>query len=94
MQKGKNKERFIGLSLWNKNKSKMLLGMKYDSISRINDDTFICTRNGLSGVYNATKRKMVVPVKCENIEVKDNRIHATCDGVLTVYTDRGYRVVE
>ena len=90
----RNKERFIGLSLWNKNKSKMLLGMKYDSISRINDDTFICTRNGLSGVYNATKRKMVVPVKCENIEVKDNRIHATCDGVLTVYTDRGYRVVE
>ena len=72
----------------------MLLGMKYDNISRINDDTFICTRNGLSGVYNATKRKMVVPVNCESIEVKDGRIHATCGGVVTVYTDHGYRVVE
>ncbi len=90
----RNKERFIGLSLWNKNMSKMLLGMKYDNIFRINEDTFVCTRNGLSGVYNAAKRIMVVPVKCESIEVKNNRIHATRDGVVTVYTDKGYRVVE
>ena len=83
-----------GLSSWEGKKSRSLLEMKYDKISRINDDTFVCTCNGLSGVYNATKRKMVVPVKCENIEVKDNRIHATCDGVVTVYTDHGYRVVE
>ena len=90
----RNKHGLLGLSLWNKNMSKMLLGMKYDNISRINEDTCICTRNRLSGVYNATKRKMVVPVKCESIEVKNNRIHATCDGVVTVYTDHGYRVVE
>ena len=90
----RSKKGLLGLSLWGKKRTKMLLGMKYDNISRINEDTFICTRNGLSGVYNATKRKMVVPVKCENIEVKNNRIHATRDGVVTVYTDKGYRVVE
>ena len=90
----RSKKGLLGLSLWGKKRTKMLLGMKYDNISRINDDTFICTRNGLSGVYNATKRKIVVPVKCESIEVKNNRIHATRDGVLTVYTDHGYRVVE
>ena len=90
----RNNKGLLGLSLWNKKKSRSLLGMKYDNISRINDDTFVCTCNGLSGVYNVTKRKMVVPVKCESIEVKNNRIHATCDGVVTVYTDKGYRVVE
>lgn len=90
----RNNKGLLGFSLWNKKKSRTLLGMKYDNISRINEDTFVCTRNGLSGVYNAAKRKMVVPVKCESIEVKNNRIHATRDGVLTVYTDRGYRVVE
>ncbi len=90
----RNNKGLLGFSLWNKKKSRTLLGMKYDNISRINDDTFVCTRNGLSGVYNATKRKMVVPVKCESIEVKNNRIHSTRDGVVTVYTDHGYRVVE
>lgn len=90
----RSKKGLLGLSLWGKKRTKMLLGMKYDKISRINDDTFVCTRNGLSGVYNAAKRKMVVPVKCESIEVKNNRIHATCGGVVTVYTDHGYRVVE
>lgn len=90
----KGKNGLLGLLKWEEKKSRSLLGMNYDNISRINDDTFICTRNGLSGVYNATKRKMVVPVKCENIEVKNNRIHVTRDGVVTVYTDYGYRVVE
>ena len=90
----KGKNGLLGLLKWEEKKSRSLLDMKYDNISRINEDTFVCTRNRLSGVYNATKRKMVVPVKCENIEVKDNRIHATCDGVVTVYTDHGYRVVE
>lgn len=90
----KGKNGLLGLLKWEEKKSRSLLGMKYDNISRINDDTFVCTRNGLSGVYNATKRKMVVPVKCESIEVKNNRIHATCGGVVTVYTDHGYRVVE
>lgn len=90
----RNKKGFAGISSWTGKALKVLLGMKYDNISQINEDTFVCTRKGLSGVYNATKRKMVVPVKCESIEVKDNRIHATCDGVVTVYTDHGYRVVE
>lgn len=85
---------YMGLTRWREKGARSLLRIKYDNISRINEDTFICTRNRLSGVYNATKRKMVVPVKCESIEVKDNRIHATRDGVVAVYTDHGYRVVE
>ena len=85
---------YMGLTRWREKGARSLLRIKYDNISRINEDTFVCTRNGLSGVYNAAKRKMVVPVKCESIEVKDKRIHATRDGVVTVYTDHGYRVVE
>ena len=85
---------YMGLTRWREKGARSLLRIKYDNISRINDDTFVCTSNGLSGVYNAAKRKMVVPVKCESIEVKNNRIHATCGGVVTVYTDHGYRVVE
>ena len=85
---------YMGLTRWREKGARSLLRIKYDNISRINDDTFICSRNGLSGVYNATKRKMFVPVEFESIELKGDRLHATKEGVVSVFTDKGYRVVE
>ena len=89
-----SKDALLGLSLWEENKSRSLLGMKYSNIARINDDTFICTRNGLHGVYNATKKKMLIPVSYESIKLQDGKIVATRGGVVSVFTDHGYRVVE
>lgn len=90
----RDKDGLFGLSLWKKRCSRLLLKMKYDKISRINDETFICTLKGKHGVYNAVGRKMIVPVECESIKLKDGKIHAVCGGVLTIYNDKGYRVVE
>ena len=90
----RGKNGLFGITKWEKKCSSLLLGLKYDNISPINDDTFICERGGLYGVYNATKKKMVIPVECENIKVEGNRILAARSGVVSVCTDRGYRVVE
>ncbi len=38
---------------------------------------------------------MVVPVEYDSIEYKNGKIYASSrDGVVSVFTDRGYRVVE
>jgi hypothetical protein len=33
-------------------------------------------------------------VEFESIELKGDRLHATKEGVVSVFTDKGYRVVE
>lgn len=83
-----------GLSKWGKRSSSSLLGMKYSKIIRVNDETFVCERGGLSGIYSSTKRKMIAPVCYESISFDGNRFVATKGGVVSVFTDRGYRVVE
>jgi hypothetical protein len=84
----------LGLSKWGKKTASSLLRMKYDNISRINDEIFVCRRKGLYGVYNTTKKKMVVPVEFESIKLKGNRFHATKNGMVSLFTDKGYRIVE
>ena len=91
----RNKNGLIGISMWWNKRCKLLLRMVYDNILCINDDTFICIHNGSYGIYNATKKKMVVPVEYDSIEYKNGKIYASSrDGVVSVYTDTGYRVVE
>ncbi len=84
----------LGLSKWGRKTASSLLRMKYDNISRINDEIFVCRRKGLYGVYNTTKKKMVVPVEFESIKLKGNRFHATKNGMVSLFTDKGYRIVE
>ena len=90
----RNKAGFYGVSFWEEKGARLLLKMQYSNIARINDDTFTCTRDGLHGVYNATKKKMLIPVTYESIKLQDGKIVATRGGVVSVFTDRGYRVVE
>lgn len=90
----RSKRMRYGLTRWGYAGARSLIRMKYDRISRINDDTFICCRNGMYGIYNATKKKMVIPVKCESINVEEGKIIALKDGVVSIFNDRGYRVVE
>lgn len=90
----RSEDGLYGLSKWGRNSSRGRLEMKYEYISRISDDMFIVKSNSKYGLYNATKRKMVVPIGCEKIELEGDRILATKDGAVAVYTDRGYRAVE
>ena len=90
----RNRKERLGLAELKGKKLKSRLKMQYSNITRINDDTFICTRSGQHGVYNATKKKMLVPVSYESIKLQDGKIVATRGGVVSVFTDRGYRVVE
>ena len=90
----RNKAGFYGVSFWEEKGARLLLKMQYSNIARINDDIFICTRDGLHGVYNATKKKMLIPVSYESIKLQDGKIVATRGGLVSVFTDRGYRVVE
>lgn len=90
----RNAKGMIGLSKWGKRSSRSLLGMKYAKITRVNDETFVCERGGLFGIYSTTKRKMIAPVCYESMSFDGNRFVATRGGVVSVFTDRGYRVVE
>ncbi|MBQ3244588.1 MAG: serine/threonine protein kinase [Bacteroidaceae bacterium] len=90
----RSEDGLYGLSKWGKKSSRERLEMKYEYISRISDDMFIVKSNSKYGLYNATKREMIIPIGCEKIELKGDRILATKEGTVSVYTDRGYRVVE
>ncbi len=90
----RNENGLMGISMWQSKRSKRLLHMKYDNIICINDDTFICAHNGFYGIYNATKRKMVVPMEYDSIESRGGYLYARRGNDVFKYTDRGYRVVE
>lgn len=84
----RSKKGLLGITKWRKKRSSLLLDMKYDNIWAVNYDTFICGRGGLYGVYNATKKEMLVPVEHESIKVDGDRILATKGYNVSVYTDR------
>ena len=84
----------LGLAELKGKKLKSRLKMQYSKITRVSDEMFICERRGRYGVYNAAKRKVIVPVNYENLKFDGNRFVATKGGAVTVFTDKGYRVVE
>lgn len=84
----RSKKGLLGITKWRKKRSSLLLNMEYDNIWAVNYDTFICGQGGLYGVYNATKKEMIVPVEHESIKVDGDRILATKGYNVSVYTDR------
>lgn len=72
-----------------------LLRFKYEKIYPCEKDSYICKKRDKFGVYNATLRKMVLPVVYDSIELReDDALVVTQNGVASKFTTKGYRIIE
>ena len=72
-----------------------LLRFKYEKIYPCEKDSYICKKENKFGVYNATLRKMMLPVIYDSIEQEgDDTLVVTQNGMHSRFTTKGYRVIE
>ena len=84
-----------GLCYCGKMKMTRLLPLRFNSIVQCGEHAYICNRTGLTGLYNAQLRKMVLPMNKYPITYVAKDIVAVYrDGKTSKYTTKGYRVVD
>ncbi len=77
----------------------MALPMIYDIIHPCvglnGDKAYICGKNNLFGVYNASMNKLVIPIEYDNIEmISDGILSASKKGESSQFTTKGYRIIK
>ena len=90
-----NKRGMYGLHLCKKHKIVQILPFKYDNIYYCGGSAYICVKGNKRGVYNTERKKMVVSVEYDSIDVmQDGTLNAVRNGMLSRLTTEGYRIIE
>ena len=84
----------IGLCRLKKKGIGKLLPMAFDAIYPCGMDVYICREGNRYGLYNIQRRKMVVPINYDMIELKEGVFEVMKDGVRERFTENGFRLVE
>ena len=90
----RNREGRIGLARLGEWGRLKLLPMVFDAISPCRANIYVCRKGGKYGAYNVERRKMVVPVEYDEIELREGVFEVIKDGVRERFTENGFRVVE
>ena len=84
-----------GLCKLGKTRIKQLLPFQYDLVCPAKNDSFFCYRDSLYGLYNASCRKMVIPVEYNEIySMDESSITLAKNGVLFTFSYKGYRIIK
>ena len=84
-----------GLHLCKKHKIVQILPFKYDNIYYCGGNAYVCVKRNKRGVYNTAKRKMVIKVEFDSIDVmQDGTLNAVKNGMFSKLTTEGYRIIE
>lgn len=90
-----NRRGKYGLHVCNKYKMKQVLLFEYDNIYYCGSNAYICVKGKKRGVYNTVKKKMVLELKYDSIDVLPNgTLCAERNGMLSKLTTDGYRIIE
>lgn len=90
-----NRHGKLGLCRCDKMQIKSLLPIRYNSIETCGEDAYICSRSGLTGLYNAKMRKMIIPLGKNVItHIEKDIVAVNHNGKVYKFTTKGYRVVE
>lgn len=72
-----------------------ILPFQYNNIYHCCENAYICVKEGKRGVYNTVKKKMVIEVDYDSIEIlSDGTLKTLKNGVYSKFTTEGYRIIE
>ena len=72
-----------------------ILPFQFNNIYHCGENAYICVKEEKKGVYNTAKKKMVVEVDYDSIEVlSDGTLKALRNGEISKFTTEGYRIIE
>lgn len=90
-----NKRGVFGLHLCKKHKIIQVLPFEYDNIYYCGGDAYICVKKDKRGVYNTAKKKMVIEVAYNTIDImQDGALRVVKNGEFSRFTTDGYRIIE
>lgn len=89
-----NRSGEMGICRCDKHRLVSLLSMNFTKIYHCGEDAYIVMMDEKFGVFNATLRKMVIPVIYDNIEIEGKDcLLAIKNNVGSRFTTKGYRIV-
>ena len=72
-----------------------ILPFQFNNIYYCGGSAYVCMKEGKRGVYNVVKKKMVIEVDYDSIEVlSDGTLKALKNGIYSRFTTEGYRIIE
>lgn len=90
-----NRKGMYGLHLCKKFKISQALPFEYTNIYYCGGNAYICVKGNKRGVYNTAKKKMVIEVDYDTIDImQDGTLEAIRNGMLSRFTIDGYRIIE
>ena len=89
-----NNQGKCGLCQLGRIRLKRLLPFQYDLICPAKDNSFICCKDSKIGVYNATTKKMVIPVIYDEVySLGESIIKLVKNGEIHIFSYKGYRII-
>lgn len=90
-----NKQGRCGLCQLGHTRLKRLLPFQYDLICPTKENSFICCKDSKFGVYNATTKKMVIPIIYDEVySMGESIISLKKDGSIYTFSYKGYRIID
>ena len=75
------------LGLFDKSKNKVLMGSRYDNITKFDSEHILMEKGGKKGLFSMKMRKLIVPIRFDRIEPFKNSIVKCHKGTSVVHYD-------